>query len=248
MKKNLHGETRKTRGRIQELLLSKQFKTSGQKSKVVETEKCQYLIQQVSWGLILGLISTKLLITSLLPLFAWCPARPVPGNQWYRELTYQVSLWTSCHGVTNERWLFAKMWLKSMRAILDPLCVWTRIPQIPRNNPFYQSRKSNEPNGRRLEKPICWPIRNMDGLKPSIVYRWLKIQYILMRIQGIGRFEGNANMTCRSHEPHESWALPSCAAETDDGSQSDLNVVTLIFLVSCSPSKQRAQIGSVYKQ
>lgn len=126
MKKNLHGETRNTRGRIQELLLSKQFKTSGQKSKVVETEKCQYLIQQVSWGLILCLISTKLLITSLLPLFAWCPARPVPGNQWYRELTYQVSLWTSCHGVTNERWFFAKMWLQSMRAILDPLCVWNR--------------------------------------------------------------------------------------------------------------------------
>lgn len=48
----------------------------------------------------------------------------------------------------------------------------------------------------------------MDGLKPSlIIYWWLKIQYILMHIQGIkekrfGRFmiEGNADTTHRSHE------------------------------------------------
>lgn len=44
----------------------------------------------------------------------------------------------------------------------------------------------------------------MDGMKPSIIYQWLKIQYILMHIQRIGRIEGNADMTCRSHEPRES--------------------------------------------
>lgn len=88
----------------------------------------------------------------------------------------------------------------------------------------------------------------MDGLKPSlIIYWWLKIQYILMHIQGIkekrfGRLWLKEMQTRPTEAMRTPWELTVALLCCWDGrwkSWSDLNVVVLICLLSRSPSKRR---------